>query len=306
MKPFRTNNYLLLLGIGIIWGSQFVFNNQVMQVAPPLTIAAARALIGSLTLIVLSWFTPEKQHRPDTPNKIWAVWRLYLLIALLEAMLPLFLIVWGQQRAGSNISAILIGTAPLFTVFLSALFVKGKEFDFHSTSSVLLGFLGVVVLMTPGMQGNGFNHVIADLALLLAAASFAGSLILLHKIPRGTPIRSMRNILMLASVPLLALSLILDAPWTQHWELANIASMLILGTFCSGIVYVLYATLIQQAGSVFASMSNYLVPLIGVLLGVVFMREPFTAYNGLALVLIITALGVSELRTLTKSAIGSR
>jgi len=53
-------------------------------------------------------------------------------------------------------------------------------------------------------------------------------------------------------------------------------------------------------------MSNYLVPLIGVLLGVVFMREPFTAYNGLALVLIITALGVSELRTLTKSAIGSR
>jgi len=307
MKRSGVTNYLLLLGIGIIWGSQFYFNNQAMKVAPPLTIAAARALIGCLTLTVLAWFVPEQS--PGTPGKgknSWAAWPLYLSIALLEAVLPLFLVVWGQQRVSSSVAAVLTGTVPFFTILLSALFIKGKGFDVNSTLSVLLGFLGVVALVAPGMQGNWLDNVAGDLAILTAAASFAGSLILLHKIPHGAPIRSMRNILLLASAPLLVLSLTLDAPWSLHWTLSDIASLLILGIFCSGLVYMLYTILIHRAGSVFTSLTNYLVPLVGVLLGVVFLAEPFTVYNGLALVLIAMALGIGELRTLSKSVMGLR
>jgi len=220
--------------------------------------------------------------------------------------LPLFLVVWGQQRVSSSVAAVLTGTVPFFTILLSALFIKGKGFDVNSTLSVLLGFLGVVELVAPGMQGNWLDNVAGDLAILTAAASFAGSLILLHKIPHGAPIRSMRNILLLASAPLLVLSLTLDAPWSLHWTLSDIASLLILGIFCSGLVYMLYTILIHRAGSVFTSLTNYLVPLVGVLLGVVFLAEPFTVYNGLALVLIAMALGIGELRTLSKSVMGLR
>ncbi len=302
MKQFNTSNYLLLLGIGLIWGAQFYFNELALKTIPAMTIAAARIVIGGMTLAILSWLIPEKKH-PTTSQTIWP---LYLLIAILEAVLPIFLLVWGQQRVDSSKAAVLTSTVPIFTMIWSILFIKGKSFASSSVLSILVGFLGIIILLVPNMQGNWFDHVIAELAILTAAASFAASLILLNKIPSGAPIRSVRNILLCAAPPLISLSVFLDDPWTITWGPTEWVLLLILGACCSGIVYVLYAILIHRAGSIFASLTNYIVPLVGVLLGVLLMGEQFTLYSGLALILIIAGLALSEgysLTTLIKSGL---
>ena len=294
MKRFNTSDYLLLLGIGLIWGAQFYFNEQALKTIPAMTIAAARILIGGVTLTLLSWLIPEKKH----PTSSQTIWPLYFLIAIFEAVLPIFLIVWGQQRVDSSRAAVLTSTVPIFTMIWSVLFVKGKSFTISATLSILVGFLGIMVLLIPDMQGNWFDDVMAELAILTAAASFAASLILLNKIPGGAPIRSVRNILLSATLPLIGLSLFLDYPWTVSWGQTELILLLILGVCCSGLVYVLYTILIHRAGSIFASLTNYIVPLVGVLLGVVFVGEPFTLYSGLALILILFGLVLSELPSL--------
>lgn len=300
MKRFNVGDYLLLLGIGLIWGAQFYFNEQALKTIPAMTIAAARILIGGVTLAILSWLIPEKKH-PATSQTIWP---LYFLIAIFEAVLPMFLIVWGQQRVDSSKAAVLTSTVPIFVMIWSVLFVKGKSLTVNSTLSILVGFLGIIILLVPNMQGNWFDDVVAELAILAAAASFAASLMLLNKIPSGTPIRSVRNILLFAAPPLISLSLFLDHPWTVSWGRTELILLLILGACCSGIVYVLYTVLIHRAGAIFASLTNYVVPLVGVLLGVVLVGEQFTLYNGLALILIISGLALSQnsaLTTLIKS-----
>ena len=73
-------SYLLLLAIGLLWGSQFIFMHQAVAELPPILVAAGRALCGSLTLGLLCLFMRLKsEHTP---------WRTYMLIALLDATLP--------------------------------------------------------------------------------------------------------------------------------------------------------------------------------------------------------------------------
>jgi len=76
----------------------------------------------------------------------------------------------------------------------------------------------------------------------------------------------------------------------------SMLSILIIGVFCSGIVYILYLTLIRSAGPTFTSLSNYIVPLVGTFMGVWFLSEPFTVNIALALFFIIVGLFIANIK----------
>lgn len=64
---------------------------------------------------------------------------------------------------------------------------------------------------------------------------------------------------------------------------------------CGGIVYVMYVMLIVRAGATFTSLNNYLVPVIGTMIGIGFLGGKLTWGAATALVLIIIANGIYEL-----------
>ncbi|WP_219637321.1 DMT family transporter [Pseudomonas chlororaphis] len=288
-------DYLMLLAIGVVWGGQFLFNAQAVQAFPPITVAAARVLIGAITLSIVTGFISE----PSTPHakRSLSVGILFLCIALFEAVLPLFLIVWGQQHVDSSVTAVIIGSVPIITLILSVFMSKRKGFTVYSGLSVILGFIGIVVLVNPSAGGIG-GKFIYEMAIFLGAVSFAFSLNLLERIPHSSPIRSVRNILWISSVPLVIAALVLDKPWLLAWNLEGALSVLVLGMIGSGLAYLMYASLTQRCGSVFTSLSNFIVPLVGVILGVAIRGEEFGSKEGLALVLIIAALAVNEAKLL--------
>ena len=290
--------YLLLLGIGIIWGGQFVFIAQAVSYFPPITIAASRVFIGALTLTFAAFFISEKPNHLH-PRTL-SLGLLFIAIALFEAVLPMFLIVWGQQHVESSITAVIVGSVPIITLLLSVFFSKKNHFNFSSGLSVVLGFIGIIVLIKPSANSVSLNHLIYEIAIFAGVVSFALSLILFEKIPHGTPIRSARNILWIACIPLIIAALILDKPWTLRWNFDGSLSLVVLGVLASGIAYVMYASLIQRSGPVFTSLSNFIVPLFGVFLGVVVRGEQFGTKELLALVLIISALAANELNLFSK------
>lgn len=291
------NDYLLLLGIGIIWGGQFLFNAQAVQTFPPITIAAVRVLIGALTLSILNCFTERSSSSAKCSLSV-AV--LFVLIALFEAVLPQFLIVWGQQRVDSSVAAVMGGSIPIITLILSVFMSKYKTFTLYTGLSVILGFIGIVVLVNPYASHGSAGNLVYKIAIFLGAVSFAISLNLLEKIPQSNPIRSTRNILWIASVPLVIAAWIFDTPWLLIWNLQGIVSLLVLGTVGSGIAYLMYASLTQRRGSVFTSLANFIVPLVGVILGVAIRGEQFGLKEGTALALIVAALTANEMKFFLK------
>jgi drug/metabolite transporter (DMT)-like permease len=292
-----TVNYLLLLGVGLIWGSQFMLNAFAIAAFTPGEIAAGRATIGFLTLTILVLITsshgdPPHEKQQYTPS----LWGLYFLIGILEATLPFYLIAWGQQRLDSALAAILMGTIAIFAIVLAALFVKGERLRLGNALGVACGLLGVVVLIGPGALRGILGSVLGGLAVLGGALSFAISLILIKRLPAGIPVMvKARNILLCASLQIVPLTLVMDQDASLHPTWPAMLAIVALGTLCAGVVYVLFVALIDRAGPTFASFSNFLVPVVGVVLGVLFLGEQLKASDLIALALIILGLAATHL-----------
>lgn len=285
-------HYFLLLAIALIWGAQFIFNQIVLRELPPLTLAAGRATIGTLTLALIGLFMPEERRRAAASAR--RLTGTYLLLAFFEALLPLFLLGWGQAHVESSVAAILMGTIPIFTVLLAPAIVGGRHWSLPAVLSVACGFVGIVVLVAPGLHRGAGGDTLGNLAVLGAAASVSVSLLLFNRLGDISPVISVRNILGLAALPLIVLSLAIDRPWTLSVSREALQSLCVLGVFCAGIVYLMFARLIQLAGSVFTSLTNYLSPLIGVLIGAAFAQETVGLNAWLALLLIVGALVINQ------------
>jgi drug/metabolite transporter (DMT)-like permease len=291
-------SYLLLISISLIWGSQFFLVDLVIHSIPPVTLAAVKAIIGAGTLALLYIFSGQGRKREPVGRKqSKSLWGSFVWIGLLEAVIPFILIGWGQQTVSSSMAAILMGTIPIFTILFVKLFVPGETISASKWISVIVGMAGIVILFAPDL-GSSFHagNIAGDLALVGAAVSFAGSLILIKRLPPMSSILAMRNVLAAASVILVPLAFLLEDPLHVALTPTQILAVIILGSFHAGIVYMLYNLLIQRAGATFASLNNYLVPLIGIVLGVTVLGDSLTwnAVAGLAVILLSLALGGFE------------
>lgn len=283
-------DYLLLVSIGLIWGSQFFFIEIAIDTMPPLLIAGLRLLVGAISISLLLLFLPQESKQVESMSRS-KTWLLYGLISFLEALLPAFLVPWGQQHSDSSMAAIIMATLPIFTILLAGLFLPEEKWTFGSIFSVIVGFIGIIILFGPQFQNNWQQNILGELAILGASFSFALSLVLIKFLPTPSPIRAVRKIFLISAIPLLSLACIWYQPWqAQYYSRNSVLAVIILGMFCSGVVYVLYLILVKRAGATFTSLNNYLVPLFGTFLGVVFLGESLEWNQVLALGVIFVAM----------------
>ena len=280
--------YFYLLAIGLIWGSQFLFQQAAVNDLPPVWVGAGRATVGALTLIILTTLFGIKSRGSRIIT--------FGFIALLEATIPFVLIAWGQQYLDTAVTAILMGTIPFFTIMLSPLVIRGTRITPAGMASVIVGFCGLVLLFYPQLSsGTGSSSLLGALSVIIASACFATGLLLVKKVKGEHPVIVARNILSCSSIQLLIVACLFQTPWTLELTSASATSVLYLGVMCAGVVYFLYMALIAEAGPVFASMNNYLVPLIGVLLGALINHEVLPSTAWLALGVIVAALAINQL-----------
>jgi drug/metabolite transporter (DMT)-like permease len=288
-------DYALLAGIGIVWGSQFVFNELAIRDFPPLAVAAGRILIGFLTLSAIVVLLPKGPLSASEGAKSQP-WGLYCAIALFEAILPCFLIPWGQQHVDSSIAAILLATVPIFTLVLAPFFVKEESWGLIAAASVVVGFIGVLVLVVPSIEGSWLTDIVGELAILGGALSFSLSLIMMKRLSGVPPVLAMRNVFLVGAIPLVLLAAVLNKPWTLSYGLESTAALLALGIFCGGIAYVMFITMVTRTGPTFTALTGYLITLVGVFIGIVFLGDRLQVHDIVALVLIVGALIIGKFK----------
>ncbi|MBM3857035.1 MAG: DMT family transporter [Verrucomicrobia bacterium] len=298
-RSFIFINYLLLFGAGFIWGSQYILTKFALVSFSTTTIAGGRIGIGALllTFLLKTGIEPLEQSK----TFFWKSLPDFLLIGLLEATLPCVLIAWAQLRLASSVTAVLIGTVPLFATILEALFVPGSTISLKKGSGIFLGFVGVTVLIAPNFHEaslsptHGSSVVLPVLAGLISALCFALAMLLI-KIRLDTrfgPIRSAQGILTGAAITILPWACWISKPWkitAFHPTCSAVIALIALGIFCGGLVYTLFIVLINRAGPSFASTCNYLVPPTGAFLGIAFCGEKLTSPLLYSLVLILFSL----------------
>ncbi|CAG8999291.1 MAG: hypothetical protein CENE_01265 [Candidatus Celerinatantimonas neptuna] len=277
--------YLFLVAIGLLWGTQFVFIREAVASIPDVWVATGRAVCGALTL----WGLCRLFHLSGQIR----FWPIYAFIALVDATIPFLLIAWAQQRVDSSVSAVIMGMIPLLTL-LFAPFVVSERLTAWGLLSVLVGFSGIWVLFAPQLLGFSGELLLWPLiAILASACCYAMGMLLVKRLTSEPSLIVARNILSASALQLIIVTLFKDphlhvAPWHA------VSAVVMLGVFSTGLGYFVFMMLIAKSGPMFASMSNYLVPVVGFILGSWLLAERPPATTLWALLLILLAVGLNQ------------
>jgi len=284
--------YIYLLFIGLIWGSQYVFNAIALHDFSAFGLTAWRMFIGFVTLSILVIIMPSQRTQSLVLTK--KLVGLFIIIGAVEAAIPFWLIGFGQLRVSSSIAAIIMGMIPMLTVMLEVSFKKGHKTSVYEIIGMSLAFVGLIVLVDPSADDFS-GSVLGYIAIFMAAGCFALALILMEKIPREiSSVHATRFILGIYAIPMLLLWFLISP--TMPTDNSSVLSVLIIGIFSSGIVYILYLNLIRISGPTFTSLSNYIVPLVGTFMGVWFLNEVFTVNSAFALLFIVLGLFIANIK----------
>ena len=279
MHPSR-NDYLLLLVLGVVWGSSFLLIKLAVATIPPITVATARIGIGALVLAVIVAARGRAWPRGRRG------WLLLLVMGVVGNTIPFSLISWGETRIDSGLTAILMSSVPLASFMLAPAFVHDEPVTPGKLLGVVLGMAGVAVLIGPGALMGAHGELLGEIAITGATLCYAVNGLVARRLPPLPAETIGAGCLLCATLAGLPVSLAADRPWLATPSALSLGALVLLGVLNTGIGYLLMFRLIVRAGAGFSSLNNFLVPLFGVMWGALLLGERPSprAFAGLLLI----------------------
>ncbi|HXG39995.1 MAG TPA: EamA family transporter [Candidatus Limnocylindrales bacterium] len=258
--------------LGFFWGSSYLFIKIGVATLPPLTLVTGRLAIGCLLLATVVRLAGEALPRdPRTYGHL-------VVMAVLNIVVPFSLITWGEQSIDSALAAILNATVPLFTIVFAALVLHDEPITVNRLAGLAVGFAGVVLLVGPGAGGasgapvhasSGGGELLGEAALIGSSISYAAGNVYARRMVRG--LRPMVTALFQVAFALLLsglLAAVFEAPWTVRPAPEAVLAVVWLGLLGSGLAYLIFFRLLRDWGSTRTSLVAYLLPIVGIVLGV--------------------------------------
>lgn len=264
----RMRDWLAFGLLGLIWGSSFLWIKLALAEIGPFLLVSLRILFGVLALLVIVIV-----RRPRWP-KSRSTWIALLFLGWINNAAPYVLISWGEQYIDSAVAAILNSTAPLFTMIIAHFFLSDDRLTLTRFSAILVGFGGIVLLMSRDLKTGIQIGLLGQGAVLLAALFYAISSVYARRITRGLPLALQVLIPLLGADGLLWLiTPMVEAPVVLPRLPLTWLAVIWLGTLGVAAAFFLYFYLLHSVGPTRTILVTYIFPLVGVILGVLFLNE---------------------------------
>lgn len=247
-----------------------MFIKLAVETLQPLTVVAFRLLIGWVGLYIIA-----RVRRVPLPSER-TVWFHLAVISIVNVAIPFILIVWaesGPNGLESGLASILNSTVPLFSILIAGMVLDMERITPGAIVGLLVGFAGVVILFGRNSAGSG-GSLLPQIAMVVAALCYAVGTVYARRYLRGLrPVALALGQLLLADVFVFALVFLFDDFVRQAFTLQAIGALLWLGLFGSCIAYILYFFVLQEWGATRTTLVTYVVPVVGVAAGVLFLSE---------------------------------
>ena len=280
----KLKNLLLLILLAALWGPSFLFIKVAVSEIPPLTLVLGRVSIAAVLLTLFLWAQGKTLPHSHT------VWRHLAVMGLIHNAIPFVLFGWGEQYIDSALASILNGTVPLFTIILAHYFAVDDRLTPAKLGGAVVGFAGLLLLIVPSLTDGVQVTTWGLLAVALASAMYGVAIVYSRNHLRGLPpLVAPAGQMIMATIYLLPLSLLLDRPFSlPPLSLPALGSMLALGVLGTAVAFVVYYRLLETAPASYVSMTTYLIPVFGVILGTLVLKERLTwhSYAGFTLILL--------------------
>jgi len=253
-----------------IWGAMYVVSKSVMAVIPPFTLLLLRLLLGIFPLLIVALL---QKKLTINKNQFWSM----LGVGFVGYGISL-----GFQFVGTNLStaangSLVTSATPAFILIFAALILREKV-TFKSLIALLVASLGVLAVIDPRSAKFDSSLFLGNLSLVAAALTWALYSVLIRKVTRDVDVLTVSLITFVGGLPT---SMAFSA-----WEISTqgigeitlgvIAGVLFLGIIATALAMYLWNNAFALLDANLASLTFFAQPIVGTILGVIFLDEIIT------------------------------
>lgn len=280
--------------LAAIWGASFIFMKIGGPEFGPVLFMAIRTTVASLLLVPIMRLS--KQHTEVNNVKLHL-----FTVGLLNTAIPFVLFGWATLTLTAGSTSFLNATVPMFGAIVAFLWLKEK-LSSSAIIGLVIGFIGVYLLMSEKLHLPQTNVILPTIAVMFAALCYGISANYTKKyLSHVKPIALAAGSQVSASLVLIPISLAFIP--SQMPSMSAIGSVLFIGVVCTGLAYIIFFRLIAALGPTKAISVTYLIPVFGLVWGILFLYETVTSTMlfGCTLIMLGVALttGVVKFRRKT-------
>lgn len=283
------NAWLMLIGLGLLWGGSFFFAGVAVKHVPPFTLAFLRFALAALALHIFI------AGRYGIYGVLRARWRSFLILGLFNNALPHSMIFLGQTEIGAGLASILNATTPIWTVIVAHLMTEDEKLTGRKILGALIGLAGTVVLFSPQLSVKSGVPLWAMALPLVAAISYGFAAVWGRQFRDVAPPVTAAGQLTASTLIILPVVLFHDVTGSLPIPpIDAIGAVLALALLSTALAYIVFFRLIAVAGATNASLVTLMVPPSAILLSTLFLGERVGSEDWLGLALIMLGLVVLD------------
>ncbi|PIE11019.1 MAG: hypothetical protein CSA72_05880 [Rhodobacterales bacterium] len=275
-------DFWLWLALAWLWGSSFLAIGIGVETLSPAALVALRMAIGTLALVGILYASGGSLRLGRRG------WRIAGVVGMTGNVIPFLLISYAEQQVDSGLAALIMGIAPVVTLTLAPLIHPDESVTRTLLLGAALGFSGVAVLVGPEALQGVSGELMPRLALVGAALCYSATALISRRYPHPEPLQ-------MAAGSVLAGALVIGAMAAPGWDMQEIRASSLwaavyLGLGPTALAAVIYFHLIPRIGASRLQQVNYVVPVLGTVLGIIVLGERPGWNSLLAIVMIAGAI----------------
>lgn len=279
----KKQSFLLILFLVTVWGINWPLSKMALAYMPPILFSGARTLLGGLLLLVIAIPRYQKLHIKKT-------WSIYCISAVVNVILYYGLQTIGLNYLPAGLFSAIVFLQPVLVGIFSWLWL-GESMNGLKITGLVLGFAGVGVICSGAGGLSGHISVAGILLALGSALSWAlGTIFVKKKGPSVDPIWLVTLQLIIGGMFMSIVGTSIES-WSEVvWSPIFICSLLFISIFVIAIGWLVFYKLIDSGEASKVASFTFLIPLIAILTGTLFLNEPFTLSLLIGLIFILLSI----------------
>ncbi|WP_336771310.1 DMT family transporter [Paenibacillus sp. MMO-58] len=276
----KRQTVLLITFLVLVWGINWPLSKYALHYMPPILFSGVRTLLGGVLLLAAA--VPRYRR-----FQLRQTWPIYLLSAVVNVVLYYGLQTIGIQYLPAGLFSAIVFLQPVLVGLFSWLWL-GELMNGLKVIGLVLGFAGVGVISSGASGASGHISVAGILLALGSALSWAlGTIYVKKSSGKVDNIWLVTMQLIIGGLFMTGLGSVTES-WSEvEWSGRFILSLLFISIFVIALGWLVFYKLMDSGEASKVASFTFLIPLVAILIGTMFLHEPFTysLLAGLALVL---------------------
>lgn len=259
------------LGAASIWGGMYVVSKVVLEVIPPFALLTTRLMLGFLALALVIWF-----RQTSVAVSRSQFWRSFF-VGVVGYAISLGFQFTGTKLSTASNGSLITSATPAFVLLFAAMILREK-ISTRRVLALVISTLGVLAVIDPRTAQLSSSLFVGNVLLLLAGLTWALYSVLVRKIASNVDLLTSSAIMLLGGIPSSVIFGFSEIKTAGIGEITPgiVAGILFLGIISTAVAMFLWNYAFAELPATLASLTFFAQPVVGTLLGWLFLDEKIT------------------------------